>query len=386
MARGTVRKRSKGSWELRWDEPVGEDGKRKQRSKTYKGTKKLADAELTRIEADLNKSDAERASEMPVEECCRRFLEERSGTDLRPSTVVLYEGFFKNFLVPVCGEIPLARVDRNALQQVINMMIDRGLAASTIHADHAYMKGFFSWAVRAKLLLATPVKGLSLPERSRKSSGQMLSAPEVADVLAVVEGTACWLPAFLGLHTGMRPGEVLGLSWDDVDLVNRILSVRHTLKYSGGGDLRLGPPKTRSSERSVSVSSEVVEVLRERKNPPEFWVPTRGKVGEKFQYLAVPMDFRQVCARPDGGIFSNAAWDTAFRASLRRAGLRKIRLHDLRHTHASLLLLDNVPMHVVQKRLGHASIQTTIDLYGHLLPSSDPEAAARFADIIRMAS
>ena len=96
MARGTVRKRSKGSWELRWDEPVGGDGKRRQRSRTVQGTKRAADAELIRIESELGKTDAEKAAEMPLEECCRLFLEERAGKDLRPSSVAAYSHFSKN--------------------------------------------------------------------------------------------------------------------------------------------------------------------------------------------------------------------------------------------------------------------------------------------------
>ena len=182
MARGTVRTGSegswpRGSWELRWDEPRGEDGKRRQKSKVFRGTKKGAQAELIRIvEAELSKSDAERASEMPLEECCRLFLKERSGKDLRHNSVVAYKGFFRKYLLPECGHMSLAKVDRGALQRVINRMIDCGLAANTVHKHYFQMKGFFSWAVRAEFLSDSPVKGLSLPETSGESSGQMLSA------------------------------------------------------------------------------------------------------------------------------------------------------------------------------------------------------------------
>ena len=321
---------------------------------------------------------------MPVEKCCRLFLEERTGNDLRPSSVRGYKSFFKLYLLPECGEMPLAGVDRHALQQVIRRMIRRGLVPNTIHSKYGLMKGIFSWAVRAGFLPATPVKDLSLPERPHKSTaGCMLSVPEVVELLDSFEGTPYWLPVFLGLYTGMRPGELLGLSWDDVDLTQGTLSVRHTLNYRGGG-VHLGPPKNRSSERSVAVSAEVVEVLRDReqRKPRDFWFGARAKVGERLEYLAVPVEFRQVCALPDGQVLSGRAWGRGFRSTLLRAGLRRIRLHDLRHTHASLLLLDGVPMPVVSERLGHSNIGTTVNLYGHLLPSSDPAAAARFADII----
>ena len=387
MARGSIRSRSQGSWELRWDGPRGEDGKRNTQRRTFRGTKKGAETELNRVMADLSKSEAERASEMPLAVCCELFLKERTGTDLRPNTIAMYMRIFKNYLLPECGNMLLARVDRNALQKVIQRMIDSRLAPYTINVNHGFIKGFFSWAVRAELLPVSPVKGLTLPECSRKSSAQILSAPEALEVLDLLEETPYWLPIFLGLHTGMRPGEVLGLSWDDVDLAKGHLSVTYTLLENPGVP-SLGPPKTKSSERLVAISPEAIEVLREREQvkPDRFWCRIREKVGDSLEHVAVPVEFRQLCALPNGYILSHHELRHHFRKTTYAAGLRPVRLHDLRHTHASLLLLDGVPMHVVSKRLGHASIQITIDLYAHLLPSSDPAAAARFADILKMAS
>ena len=385
MARGSVRKRSKDSWEIRWDEPVGEDEKRNQKSKTFKGSKRAAEAELNRIEADLAKTPAERASEMPVSECCRLFLEARSGMDLRSSTVLNYKGLFKKYLLPVCGELSLASVERPALQAVIRRMIDAGLRPSTIQSRVALMKKLFTWAVEEGHLLATPAKRLTLPACSGESAGQILNGSEVVDLLAALEGTPGWLPTFLAVHTGMRPGEVLALSWDDVDLVRGTVSVRHTMNDNGDCCLNVGPAKTKSSVRTVAVSPEVVEVLREveQRKPKDFWFLTRTKIEGHLEYVAVPVDLRQVCAQPEGDILSHATWDKKFKSALLRAGLRKIRLHDLRHTHASLLLLDGAPIHVVSKRLGHATIAITIKTYGHLLPSSDPDVALRFAEILR---
>ena len=388
MARGTVRKRSKDTYEIRWDEP-NKDGKRQQRSKTVKGTKRAAEAELNRIEADLAKSPAERAaewaSEMPVAEFAEFFLKERADVDLRPNSVRGYKGFFKKYLVPVCGEMPLASVERPVLQSVIRRMIDAGLAPSTIKSRAGLMKGTFNWAVQKGYLPATPAGKLTVPKCSDESAGQMLSGPEVVDLLAALEGTPGWLPVFLAVHTGMRPGEILALSWDDVDLVGGALSVRHTMSGPRDYSLDVGPAKTMASVRKVSIPPVVVEVLREvqERMPDELWFMAKTKLEGHFEYVYVPVDLRQVCAQPGGGILTHRTWTDIFSSALRRAGLKKIRLHDLRHTHASLLLLDGVPIHVVSRRLGHANISTTIRIYGHLLPSSDPDAALRFAAILR---
>ena len=388
MARGTVRKRSKETWEIRWDEPK-KDGKRQQRSKTFKGTKRAAEAELNRIEADLAKSPAERAtervSEMPVSEFAEFFLKERTDVDLRHNTVRNYKGFFRNYLFPVCGELSLAIVDQPVLQKVIRSMIDARLAPTTIQGRVGYMQGFFSWAVEKKYLLSTPAEGLSVPKDSGESIGQMLSGPEVVDLLAALEGTPGWLPTFLAVHTGMRPGEVLALSWDDVDLVRGTVYVHHTMHRNRDCSLQIGPVKTKSSVRTIAIPPVVVEVLREVKKqmPEEFWFMAKTKLEGHLEYVYVPVDFRQVCAQPDGGVLIHDLWRREFRSISLRAGLRQIRLHDLRHTHASLLLLDGVPIHVVSRRLGHADVAITIKIYGHLLPSSDPDAALRFAAMLR---
>ena len=166
MARGTVRSRSKGSWDLRWDEPRGEDGKRNQKSRVFRGTKKGAQAELIRIEAELNKSeaelkkseaelkksDAERGSELPVAECCKLFLKERTGKDLRSGTSRGYQMFFRKYLFPECGDMPVAKVERSHLQRVVNTMVDCGLKANTVRRYSVFMKGLFSWAVAQKFL------------------------------------------------------------------------------------------------------------------------------------------------------------------------------------------------------------------------------------------
>ena len=148
------------------------------------------------------------------------------------------------------------------------------------------------------------------------------------------------------------------------------------------------PPKNKASVRTISVPPVVVEALREleeRKLSNFCWL-RRVKAEEGGgRFVSVPAEFRQVCAYPGGQIMTADNWGRAFRSTLCSAGLKKIRLHDLRHTHASLLIFAGEPIHLVAKRLGHANVQTTWKRYLHLLPSSDGDAAARFADILKMA-
>ena len=322
MSRGSVRRRS-GVWEIRWEEPPDENGRRVQRSEGGYRTKKAAVAALNGKLATLVQGPAEKASKMPVEECCRLYLKERTDKGLRPRTVELYETFFRLYFLPLCGDTQVAKVDRDVLQQVIERMIDGGLAASTIKVRHSYMRSLFTWCVEGGFLPATPVRSLSLPEVPPERPVQILDVPEIAPFLAVFEGTEFWLPAYLALHTGMRPGEILGLSWDDVNFAEGTLSVNHTLVPIRGGAFRLGPPKTKSSVRTVAVAPEVVDVLRdlEQRKPDHFWYQRGGELGHKGLLPdPVPVEFRQLCARPDGELLTYSSWSHASCRMLRRAG------------------------------------------------------------------
>ena len=174
----SVRKRSKGSWEIRYEKPAGEDGKRNQCSETVRGTKKAAQAVLSRIDGGTE------------QDACRESFRDAGGGVLQAvsegadwcrtfggAPVLSYKGFYKNYLLPECGHMPLATVDRGALQRVVNTMVDRGLDAVTVHSHWGYMTGQCSAGLLKNngFLSGNPAKDLTLPEMSDEYPGQMLS-------------------------------------------------------------------------------------------------------------------------------------------------------------------------------------------------------------------
>ena len=169
MARQSIRKRPRGTYEIRYDLPKGPDGKRSVKQETVKGNKKAAEAVLAQRLANLDKPEAQKATEKSVRECCQAFLKERAGNDLRPGTVKGYTNFFKNYLLPECGEMPLSGVRRQDLQRVIQRMADSHLNSNTIKVNSLYLKRFFSWAVRSKWLAASPARELIWPDASATS-------------------------------------------------------------------------------------------------------------------------------------------------------------------------------------------------------------------------
>ena len=178
----------------------------------------------------------------------------------------------------------------------------------------------------------------------------------------------------VALYTGLRRSEVLALKWDNVDLDNSRLFVVAGLHFITGQGLVLLPTKNTRSRRPVTFTQEVVDVLR----------AIRGaQLVSQLDLGPVMQDTGLVFTKSDGMPMDPAKVTKAFKAVTKKAGLSGVRLHDLRHTHASLMLLAGVHPKIVGKRLGHASINITLDTYSHVLPGLQEDAAEKFSQVIR---
>jgi integrase len=183
-----------------------------------------------------------------------------------------------------------------------------------------------------------------------------------------------WLaPAYiLAASTGMRRGEVLGLRWSDVDLATRTLSIRQTI-ITVAYEVQVSEPKTARGRRTISLDAETAAVLQGH------------RVAQREERFANPSTFDDgdlVFARPDGRPIHPDYFSQTFERSIRRAGLRRVRLHDLRHTYATLALIAGVDSKTVSARLGHSTVAFTLDVYTKAVPQLDREAADKVAALI----
>lgn len=196
-------------------------------------------------------------------------------------------------------------------------------------------------------------------------------------------GTAPELPRSLGderlgpalllaAHTGMRRGEVAGVRWADVDLDARLIHIRQAATVVAY-ELRIADVKTSNGRRTIDINDDVVRALHA-------W--RRKQIEERLLVGADYEDHDLVFARPEGGPTHPEVLSRTFERLVARRGLPVIRLHDLRHTHASLLLKAGVPVKVVSERLGHATPSFTLDVYGWVLPGMQAEAAAVFSRLM----
>ena len=360
MPRGHIRSRGK-SHQIIYDGPRGPDRERRQRSETIRGTKREAQARLTTILHSLNQGTYRTPSQMTVREYLDTWYRDHVETSMAPTSIErmdLFVRIVQNYL----GDMALSALQPFHVQAMYRAELERGQAGSTVRRMHTAIHGALQIAVRQRILVAHPCDGVTLP-RVERADTTMLTPEECGRLLAAAQGTGYWLPIWLALQTGMRRGEVAGLCWDSVDLERRQVTVRRTLLQLRHG-CAWDDTKTDSSRRTIAITETVVDLLRGQLVRLETAYRARGILDRPVQ----------VCGRLDGGIMLPTALSQRYRVIRAKAGLTA-RFHDLRHTHASILLLNGVAIHVVKERLGHSRIQTTIDTYGHLLPTSDAMAA-----------
>jgi integrase len=285
---------------------------------------------------------------------------------VRPTTFRGYEGLMRGYGIPALGDIPLNDLHPLHIQRLEGAALER-VSAGTVLNLHLVLTQALNQAVRWGLIATNPAKGAQ-PPRPRRPEPVVVGPDLVKRILAATEGTSLALPVALALATGMRRGEILGLRWGDLDEGFTHAFVRRTLQATHGG-LRLHEPKTRRSRRSVALPEMIRPYLRRERADQ---ARRRVRYGGRWQDSGLV-----VCARWGAPVYPDTVSST-FRALRRRAGLPEIRFHDLRHAHATLMVLGGVHPKVVSERLGHASVGITLDIYSHVLPSMQEEAVAAF--------
>lgn len=309
---------------------------------------------------------------------------------IRPSTARGYRTNVTQYLVPLLGRHRLDRLRPEHLEQAWADLAARGLAPATIRQAHRILSRALTVAVRRGHLQRNPAGLIDGPSVVR-AEARYYTAEEAVRLLAAADGDRLATRWSAGLGLGLRQGEALGLSWDDVDLVAETVTVRHALQRQTwqhgcrtpcerkraadcpsrtGGGLVLVPPKSLASRRTIPLPAELAVALRVRRLEG---LQERMAAGSVWRGGAEYGDL--VWCQPNGApIDPRADWG-AWRALCMAAGLEPLRLHDARHTAASMLLAQRVPARVVMQILGHSSIQLTLGTYSHVAPEVAREAS-----------
>jgi integrase len=373
--KGHTRRRGKG-WAYVVD--LGPDpatGKRRQEWKGGFASEKAADQALRER---LGQVDRGEGVNRTTQTLAQYLLDEwlpSSRSKVRPSTWASYEDALKGRVIPRIGAVKLTALTPRHVSELYDALLvnggrdprrSPGLSARTVRYTGRVLSRTLDDAVKLGLLARNPASAVSKP-RPRDVEMTAWTAAEARHFLAHVDSDrlrALWV---LYLTGGLRRGEALGLRWADIDLDAGKLAVRRTL-VAVGYSVQWSEPKTERSRRVVALDPGTVAELRAHRIAQ---LEERLKIGPEYR------DDDLVFASIDGSPTHPQHVSTMFERHQRDAGLRRIRLHDLRHTAATLLLTEGVPLKIVSERLGHSSVAITADLYQHVTEHMQADAAQR---------
>jgi integrase len=297
---------------------------------------------------------------------------------VRAKTYEGYEGLIRLYAVPGIGEVPLSALHPLHLQTLYAFLLDEReppLSGGTVLNLHLVLTQSLAQAVRWQILVANPASGAQ-PPRPRRKEFTTIDTALVARILEAVSGTVVELPAAIAIATGMRRGEILALHWSDIDEDLGTAHVRRTLQMTNDG-LVYEQPKTKRSRRAVALPEFLRPYLLGEREAQE---RRRSEMGDAWCEQGL------VVCRQNGSPVNPDTFSTKWPRMLARARLPHVRFHDLRHAHATFMLLQGVHPKVVSERLGHASVGITLDTYSHVLPEMQAEAARAFDDLFPVAS
>ncbi len=356
---GTIRKRSDRRWEARFTV----DGR--QRS-VYGRTREEASRKLRAALADVERGIPLTSDRLTVGQYLETWLESSVKASVRPGTYQSYESHVRVHLSPALGKVPLAKLQPLHVQRLLNELVASGLAPGTVLRIRATLRRALNQAMRWDLV-ARNVATLIDPPKAERFRVEPITEAEATALLAALEGHRLQALFMTLLGLGLRLGEALGLRWEDVHLDDGQLTVRHTLQRIEG-TFKLTPPKSEASRRTLRLPTFVMAALRQHRAAQG---RARLRAGEQWQ------DWDLVFATDHGGPLDMSNVNHAFKRVLAQAGVRPMRVHDLRHGCASFLLAQGVSARVVMETLGHSQISLTMNTYAHVMPSLKQEAADR---------
>lgn len=365
--RGHIKKRGKNSYSV--VVCLGRDpgtGRYNYQWVTVKGTKRDAERRLAELLNHIENGTFIKPAKVTVAEYLERWLQEYAQPNLSPRGYDRYAGIIMRYLIPEMGKVQLTQLKPEHIYRHYSAMQSKGLSAGTIRYHHAVIHKALQTALKWGMVGRNAADGVDAP-RSRRNDMQTWDGFEVRHFLEAARSSAYYALFHTALYTGMRRSELLALRWRDVDLHE--IQVKRSLHHLRDGSYVFTQPKSAKSRRTIALSPTSVITLMEHK---ESQAEVQAQLGGQLKQDDL------VFSNEEGAPLRPNTVTRAWAMMAKKAGVKPIRLHDARHTHASLMLKQGVHPKIVQERLGHASIQMTLDTYSHVAPGLQQAAAEAF--------
>lgn len=331
---------------------IGKDENGKWIQKWESGFKRKTDADRAlrhRIE-EIEKSYSRSLNRASLSSFLDYWLQDYCIPNLARNTVNGYRVNIEKHINPYIGDIALYQLKPENIEALYQQLRKDGLSETSIRYVHNVLNSALNYAVKRLIIMHNVLNFVTAPKRDRFNA-TTLTADEALILINACVGTEIYLPVLLAVLTGLRRGEVLGLSWSDIDFNSNTLTVNRTATYYKN-ELYLSDPKTNSSKRSLILPNLLSDKLLELSN-----VPINKDLNP----------YELVCCRSNGKPISSAILNKQYKKVLSENGLPNIRFHDLRHTYATLMLKQQISAKIVSSILGHSSIGITLDTYSHVI-------------------
>ncbi len=289
------------------------------------------------------------------------YMENTLKHNLRPRTYIAHWGYVKNHIIPELGKIKLEALRPEHVQSFYDKKLKSGLSPRTVQYMHSILHKTLDQAMKWGLVVRNVTELVERPKTQRKAP-EILSAKQISLFLDGVKDHRYYPIYILAAYCGMRQSEIIGLRVKDVDLNRGVLHISQTVQWVRGQGFVTADVKTEKSKRMIPLPQKALDVLKEHLE-------------------GVESELVFTTASTGNPVYNNNLY-RHFKDTLKELSLPDVTFHSLRHSHATLLLIAGVHPKVVQERLGHSQITTTLDIYSHTVPSLQKEAAEKFDKIL----
>lgn len=370
--RGCITKR-RGKWYYVYDVGLHPDtGRRKQKWSRGFDTKQEAERALTKALNEFGQTGNIELTQETVKDYFSSWLAQKR-QQVRPGTYNTYMWLVNTHIIPSLGKMKLKNITPPHLVQLYNQLLAKGLAPQTIKHISKILHDAFETALKWGQLNRNVAKLVKTPKVPRYEM-KIWDETQVNTFLKSTENTRYFTLFLLAISTGMRKGEILALKWEDIDFANSRLTVRRSY-VRGYKGFMFQEPKTTAGIRNILLPDQTVQSIKKHKINQNV---ERLKAGRHYQ------EFGLVFPTCTGKPMNPQQLDEAWNKAIKHSKLPKIRFHDLRHTHASLLLKSGVHAKVISERLGHSNTSITMNVYSHLLPGMQEQAANKINSMIQL--
>jgi integrase len=360
--KGHIRERSPGHWAILIDYGRDARGKRNRRWHSFAGTKRQAEIERARLITEKQKGTAVAPERLTVADYLEQWLR-HIRPRVSPKTFERYVSVVRANLIPALGTIRLSKLQPIAISTAYSDALGR-LAPRTVNHMHVVFNGALKQAVRWRMIARNPCDDCD-PPKVERGEMKVWTVDQITEAIELSRSWCVHMPMVLAAFCGLRRGEIAALRWHHVDLNRAQLSVIDSAEQTKAG-VRYKAPKS-GKGRTVALPAVMVSELRAH----------RLQQAQELLQLGVRLtDDTFVCARKDGKPQQPQSITHAWADFLASIKLPRIRFHDLRHSHATLMLRANVHPKIVSERLGHSKVAITLDTYSHVIPGMQEEAAA----------